>query len=49
MKQRSYETPEIVIVRLSTEDVITTSGVGNDEKIAPDIFDAENWTGIFRG
>ncbi len=39
MKQRGYETPEILITEFCEEDVITTSGIGEDEKVFQDIFD----------
>lgn len=42
MKQRGYETPEILITEFCGEDVITTSGIGDDEKVFQDIFNGNN-------
>ena len=42
MKQRRYETPEILITEFCEEDVITTSGSGEDEKVFQDIFNGNN-------
>ena len=38
MKRHNYETPEIEIMELNAEDVITTSGLNEDEKVGNDIF-----------
>ena len=39
MNQRGFESPEILITEFCVDDVITTSGIGEDEKVFQDIFD----------
>ncbi len=42
MTQRGYEAPQIEIMEFCGEDVITTSGIGDDEKVFQDIFNGNN-------
>ena len=42
MTQRGYEAPEILITEFGEEDIITTSGIGEYEKVFQDIFNGNN-------